>query len=461
MTLQTLTRKGRVWRILPCPNAMSTVCRSLSVVCILLFSLSLGLASTPSQKKKPLMRDFIGLNTHTIQFRTDLYRPVTRLVRDYHPVEWDLGHDPSRHTMFPTSPEGIDWGQLYGSWRKAGFIIDACAMFDSIPIEEWKDIPQEGEAYGESFAYFFGPSNLDLVTSIEIGNEPSKVPDDKYREMFQAMATGIRKGDPKMAIATCAVALGTKDPYSKDVKCLDGLSSLYDALNVHTYAFKKAWPTWERSNPEDPSISYLTQPQGIIDWRNQNAPGKQVWITEFGYDSTTKPNKTTGDFKDWVGVTDAEQAQFIVRSYLMFADMDIDRAYLYWFNDSDEPTLHASSGITRNYQPKPSYYAMAHLLKTLGNYRFEKELVKQTNGAFAFDFQSGNNAGDHIIAVWMATRHGEPTPVTLPPLRGKVVKAERMPLSSAAPNPTPFQVAADGSVTLKADGSPVYLFVKG
>ena len=38
------------------------------------------------------------------------------------------------------------------------------------------------------------------------------------------------------------------------------------------------------------------------------------------------------------------------------------RAYLYWFNDADQASLHASSGLTRNYGPKPSFDAVAHLL---------------------------------------------------------------------------------------------------
>ena len=44
-----------------------------------------------SNGSKPLMRDFIGINGHTVQFKPELYRPVCGLVRDYHPVEWDLG----------------------------------------------------------------------------------------------------------------------------------------------------------------------------------------------------------------------------------------------------------------------------------------------------------------------------------------------------------------------------------
>ena len=50
-----------------------------------------------------------------------------------------------------------------------------------------------------------------------------------------------------------------------------------------------------------------------------------------------------------------------VDSFLTLSATDLDRAYLYFFNDKDEAQLHGASGITRNFKPKPSFYAMAHL----------------------------------------------------------------------------------------------------
>ena len=52
--------------------------------------------------------------------------------------------------------------------------------------------------------------------------------------------------------------------------------------------------------------------------------------------------------------------------------MPVERAYIYFFNDSDEAKLHASSGLTRNYKPKPSFHAVSHLQKTLGSSRFAR-----------------------------------------------------------------------------------------
>ncbi len=124
----------------------------------------------------------------------------------------------------------------------------------------------------------------------------------------------------------------------------------------------EGWPTWKRSYPEDPKIDFLKSVEALIAWRNAHATGKEIWVTEFGWDASTKPNLKTGDFAKWEGnVSDEKQAQYVVRAFLVFAAMDVGRAYLYFFNDSDEPSFHAASGITRNFEPKPSFHARTRI----------------------------------------------------------------------------------------------------
>src|SRR5947209_11286709 len=98
------------------------------------------------------MRDFMGLNVHTVQFKPDLYAPICRRLRDYHPFRWDVGADPAHATTFPLAENRVDWGTLYGAWTKAGFDVDACIMFDDLPPENWKDAKRDAQAYGEAFA---------------------------------------------------------------------------------------------------------------------------------------------------------------------------------------------------------------------------------------------------------------------------------------------------------------------
>ena len=423
----------------------------------LTLALTTVLAGIACSESRPLMKDFIGINGHTVQFKPDLYHPTARLVRDYHPVEWDLGKDTAALPGFPFAKNRVDWSNVYGSWQKHGWTTNACLMFESVPRESWKDIDKDAAAYGLAFAKEFGPSSTrKLVESVEIGNEPGKWSDADYSRMFKAMATGLRAGDPKLKIATCNLTTGKSGNYEKSVACLTGLSDLVDVLTIHSYAQLENWPTWRRSFPEDPALPrYLKDVTDLCRWRDEHTKDKPVWITEFGYDSTTQPQEKTGDFAKWVGDTDEQLAQWLVRSYLVFSAMPVERAYLYFFNDEDKASLHASSGLTRHFKPKPSFHAVSHLQRTLGDYRFTR-IVKNEPSIRVQEYQHGT--GNKVTwVVWTPTLEGKDTEITLEGVPGKLVSATKMPLTEKAKEialpgqPTP------SSVKVTASGSPVYL----
>jgi len=411
--------------------------------------------------RHPLLREFIGINGHTIQFRPKLYAPTCHLVRDYHPVEWDLGTNSSELPPFPFAKNRVDWNKVYGSWQAESFAIDVSLMFESVKRPTWQNLQTDPANYGRAFAREFGPSgSRHLVDSVEIGNEPGEWSDSDYSTLFRAMANGIRQGDPKMKIATCNLTTGKSGKYEKSISCVAAFPELYDILNIHSYAQLEKWPTWRRSFPEDPRLSkYLQDVQSLIDWRNIHAPGKQIWLTEFGYDSSTKAPGPTGDAAKWVGVTDEQQAQWLVRSLLVFSSMTIDRAYIYFFNDQDKPSLHASAGITRNFQPKPSFHALAHLQRTLGNYRFSRVI---TNAPGEIRIQEYNHDGDpakRVWAVWRPVGDNETLARTLNGINGRITRIERMPLSTAAPETFAAHQDMD-RIKVPLNGSVLYLHLE-
>lgn len=396
----------------------------------------------------PLFRDFMGLNGHTVQFKPELYAPVASLVRDYHPVEWDLGRESDFIPPFPFARNRVNWETVYGSWKKQGWRINVSLMFETLPREQWKNPGADARAYAERFARAFGPSSANpLVESVEIGNEPGKFSDADYRIIFENMARGFRAADPKLKVVTCALTTGASHEYAKSVKCIEGLSELYDVLNVHTYAEAQGWPTWRRSFPEDSNLKkFLPEVERLCEWRDKNAPGKEVWITEFGYDATTKRPDPNTEFKQWESVTDEQQAQWIVRSWLTFASLPVERAYLFFFNDSDQAQVHGASGLTRNFQPKPSFYAVAHLRKTLGDYRFVKKGAQ--GGVLTAEF--ANDAGKKILVVWAPYGNGHTAAFSMGGL--KIARAERMPLSASEERSVEFS-----GDFLKVGESPIYL----
>jgi hypothetical protein len=461
--------------IKPEPGQISTFCFLLStfrfLVCFsemdscligLLFSgvilLPASMLSANAAEARPLMRDFIGINGHTVQFKPELYQPVCRWVRDYHPVEWDLDSATSVLPPFPQAGNGVDWSQVYGSWRASGWNIDVCLMFETIKRPDWTHLDADARAYGEAFAREFGPSGKRrLADSVEIGNEPGKWSDADYTRVFKAMAEGIRAGDPKLTISTCNLTTGKSGDYEKSASCVGSFPALFDVLNIHTYAQLDNWPTWRRSFPEDPKLPhYLQDVSNLCRWRDASAPGKPVWVTEFGYDSSTKPAPAAGDFSKWAGVTDMQQAQWLVRSLLVFSAMPVERAFIYFFNDEDQPGFHSSSGITRHFKPKPSYYALSHLQRVLGGYRFERIVASQPG---RLRVQEYRNDSDKIIWVaWSPTGEGKSLDAVLGTIPGRLLDVQHMPLDSEdrAADLAATQLAP-GRVEVRVDESPEYL----
>jgi hypothetical protein len=148
-----------------------------------------------------------------------------------------------------------------------------------------------------------------------------------------------------------------------------------------------------------------------------------------------------------------------VRSFLALSDIDIQRAYLYFFNDNDTPSFHASSGITRNSEPKQSYWAMAHLFKSLGDYRMNAAIEKNTKGAYVFEFVNGQDAKKVVWVAWSPTGTGTEIEKELK-LPGKVIKAERMPTAKDEQTAIEVKPAANGAAQVKLTESPLYIWIE-
>jgi hypothetical protein len=72
-------------------NSFLNPLHALTTACT--FALSQSAAGENSAVPKPLFRDFIGLNVHTVQFKPVIYLPATKLLRNYHPFDWDVGSE--------------------------------------------------------------------------------------------------------------------------------------------------------------------------------------------------------------------------------------------------------------------------------------------------------------------------------------------------------------------------------
>jgi hypothetical protein len=226
-------------------------------------------------------------------------------------------------------------------------------------------------------------------------------------------------------------------------------AGLFDVVNIHQYAEVDGWPTWRRSSPEEPAGHFLENIGHVLTWRAQHAPEKEVWLTEFGWDAATMSTPPKGDFAKWIGnATETQQAQWIVRAWLALAATELDRAYLYFFNDDDESQMHGASGITRRFEPKPSYHAAAWLQRTLGEFRYAKTL--RADEVWALEF-SHATSDVRAIAVWRPD--GGEASVEIPCAR-RPTSVSLMPLA-AEPPPAPAHEWSGEKLRLTAGPSPV------
>ena len=137
----------------------------------------------------------------------------------------------------------------------------------------------------------------------------------------------------------------------------------------------------------------------------------------------------------------------------MLAALGVDRAYLYFFNDDDTPHLHGSSGLTRNFVPKPSFHAVAHLQQTLGNFRYSKTIREGADGSV---YEFTNDAKERIWVVW---KPAAPSAKLMLPLDGaRIAKAVRTPL--IAGDAERVEVAVfDGRAEIEAGETPLFLWL--
>ncbi len=266
----------------------------------LMLSLSVGSVAVAD---KPLMKDFMGINGH-FHFKGEKYAPTCRLVRNYHNLNWDV-RKPGDRITFLVCVNKVNWKTNdYGGWKKHGFETTLCAQLGSFSEtnkaykELWRGKERWCFDYGRAMANYFGPSGKEkLITSIEIDNKPGNDFDDaRYQSIFRSMALGIRAGDP----VTCATHAREADKYSKDLRKTfqdPSMVKLFDVINVHSYAQvdrNKGKSPWTRTYPEGEDTPYLTVVEETVQWRNQHAPGKEIWLTEFDPSCSSRPWGSTG-----------------------------------------------------------------------------------------------------------------------------------------------------------------------
>lgn len=376
------------------------------------------------------------------------------------------GYPNNQYAWSPSWVSGAAWGwdfdQTYANFLNAGLDLSPCLQqtapymlgsstnVDQKPISATDD-PEDPASYEEHAQYLYQftarygsnvvptsklmlrpgqplKSGLNLVKYIENWNEQDKWwrGREAYFSPYEMAAMssadydghegslgdgyGAKNADPNIKFVMGGLTiLGLE--YIKAMKLWSDVNRTSgfpaDVLNFHHYSNSSGGQDQAMKNgisPEDDSLK--DKLKEIVEYRDRYLPGKEIWLSEFGYD--TNPNSPQGARA--IGQNDVYevQAQWLIRSYLEMAAAGVDRAHVYFFADlnSQNPNKFNSSGLVNEkwygYQPKTSWYYIYAMKKALNGYRFAQEKTSGNTNVNIYKFDNSSTSTS-IYVAWCNT----------------------------------------------------------
>ncbi len=372
------------------------------------------------------IREMLGVNGYW-SFGTDQYsdqlapdggpyrfKPVASHLRNYHDLSWDL-KSPSDPIDFDKMAAGggtpatewLNWDREYKAWHEgAGMNVQASIQFYKFKPEDWKNPREEGRRYAEAFTRHFGTKKGNgFICSIEAGNEPWHYPADVYREILLGMAEGARAGDPTVEVFPCA--LQAVDPLAEKYgqwknyigdRITEQAAKLLDGINIHCYSYITGAKGTRKAVQPEHANSTFWEMLNAIRWRNQNIPGKKIYLSEWGWDSDGAGEDCTHE----ECVSEQAAANYAVRGALIAARLGIDRAT--WFfhaNDKSGSSLYTRSGllgsVNTGFAKKKTFLALQSLVSLVGTKYFHS-VLREDETAWVYLLGNADGKVTHLIA---------------------------------------------------------------
>ncbi|MFN4083867.1 MAG: DNRLRE domain-containing protein [Bacteroidia bacterium] len=181
-----------------------------------------------------------------------------------------------------------------------------------------------------------------------------------------------------------------------------------DVLNFHDYFHLKSvndkWTDSIGVSPEGYQIK--NKLKAIVAYRDEHLPGKEIWLSEFGYDTDTQSTQRAPIIGPYNTIE--MQGRWLMRAFLEIAASGIDKAHWFQMNDRSSDTFQYvaqnTTGLfnTKYTSRKPSWYYMKSMKETLKGSRFSKEIASGNSNINLYEFKTDNN--DTIVyAVWCNT----------------------------------------------------------
>ena len=410
----------------------------------------------PVNRTKPLMNDFVGLNGF-IDDPIDLLA-VGGFVREYH--NWGFTEVDSGQVQFQHWSWKFD--DYYANLKTAGIMVSPAIqgnvsfhsdsgnikpVFDNedpeSPLsyeEHARHMYQYAARYGSTPVplanitvnqYDTAKTALDLLTYYENWNEPDSwwhEPDNRegWFSPFEYSAMASADIDGHMGTMGDGVGLKTADPNAKMVMGglalldLDYVKSMMfwakhhrngdlpvDVLNFHHYSNDVGGQGGSSTGISPEADSLRQRIEELVDFRDTHLPAKELWITEFGYDThegSVQRSPAYGNYSAY-----EVQAMWLIRSYLAIAAGGADRAAMYMLRDvlQDVDWKYMSSGLTTEknvWTKKDSWYYVSTFRKTMGNLRFKEDIVATDSNVWIYHFDN-ESTSEAARVVWCPTQN--------------------------------------------------------
>ncbi|MBI2891188.1 MAG: beta-galactosidase [Nitrospirae bacterium] len=231
-----------------------------------------------------------------------------------------------------------------------------------------------------------------------------------YARMLESAYREIKSADPTSVVSFGG--LSSSDPLlypdrpvpwgflSDALERTPTLASHFDALSIHPYTFLQTLSPEEAAPGYGSLEALLTGARGAL--HGGGAGDKRLWITEFGWPSY---NDQTGPYG--YGVTELDQARFLVRAFVLAHAEGFERICWYTYGDDSgtaRPEGENYFGLVRHSgEPKPVYLAYRELARQLGASSFVRRLGPDEDiPSFArvYEYDEG---GRPRLVVWAET----------------------------------------------------------
>jgi hypothetical protein len=434
----------------------------LALICIV-FLLKLQAQQAGNIK----MSGYIGVNSNVAaydqRYLTDLSR-CTKWIREYHSwAHYEAANDYYKWDSITTHPQGYTWPdhtRFMNECRKLGIQV----LISVLNKPSWagsdrgayhtgdgsrpQDYLERLEFIGQLVARYGAQkvdkslletadkyTGLNYIRYFEDENEPDywwenpRWPAEKYAVYCNAVHDGYG-----VETSSDYPLLGIKSVDSTAVHVLAGMASEtpayikkvlensngrvpFDVINIHTYCTDQK----NGYSPENENYGLEKKLGSFMQWCRSTLPGMPVWLTEFGWDTYIDKG-----VHSYVYAPPLQQANYILRSYLVSLHMGFEKAFL--FMDKDPNSTHtlqySSSGLLKDknagLQKKPSYYFLATLQHVLGNAFYDTTLVygEPAGNNEIYGFRFHGETDEDIYVFWTrgtntATDNGASAPYRL------------------------------------------------